>query len=163
MDDPKNSKNINVATLSSFRITYKEELLSDDAARDLPQRVQALRGGLLSWNGRIIKEYIETKEIQNQLKQGDISSEYIPSEYIYTKTDGFLKQEADEMGKRLNPEVDLALHIRHEATRLHKEIAQEKRWEALLLDTVFKQLKYRTAPTRLVAYIRIIETILQRY
>jgi hypothetical protein len=151
MDDhPKNSKNINVPTLSNFRITYKEELLSDDEARDLPERVQALRGGLLSWNGRIIKKYIEKKKKHTQLKEEDI-----PREYIYAKTDGFLDQEVEEIEKRLNPEVDLALHIRHEASRLHKEIAQEKRWEGLLLDTVFKQLKYRTAPTRLVAYIRI--------
>jgi hypothetical protein len=150
MDEPKTSKNINVPTLRNFRITYKKELLSDDEARDLPERVQALRGGLLSWNGRIIKEYIEKKKTQNHLKQEDI-----PREYIYTKTEGFLDQEVEEIEKRLNPEVELALRMRHEATRLHKEIAQEKKWESLLLDTVFKQLKYRTAPTRLVAYIRI--------
>lgn len=145
MDDPKDGKDINVDTLRSFRITYKEELLSADEVRGLPESVQTLRGGLLSWDGRISKEYVETKKIMTQLKQGEI-----PREYVYTKTEGVRLQEVEEIAQRLNPEVDLALQIRDEARRLHKDIAQEKKWEALLLDTVFRQFKYRTAPNRSV-------------
>lgn len=150
MDNSKDGKDIRVGTLRKFGITYEEIPISGVALKDLPKRVQVLREGLLSSNGRIIKEYIKTKSIPKSLQEKDKS---IPqANDPYAKSIDFDPQKPSEIAKRLNAEVDLALTIWERAVYLENEISHEAGWEHTLLETVFLHLRFRESPTRLVIY-----------
>jgi hypothetical protein len=104
--------------------------------------------GLLSWNGRVIKEYIDTKDIQKKLQKKDIPNEHD----LYANNIDVDLDKPSEIVKTLNAEVDLALNIVKKAVFLESENRQEARWESMLLDTVFMRLRTREPPARLVIY-----------
>ena len=153
MDNSKDSKDIKPDSLRSFRITFDEIPISDAALDDLPERVQVLREGLLSWNDRIIKEYIQTKHIPKLVQEKDKNIPYKEDPYAknidYDPKD---PSKASDIAKRLNAEVDLAVTIWEKAAYLESEVSDERRWEHTLLDTVFWNLRFRESPIRLVIY-----------
>lgn len=134
-------------TLANFRITF-EAHPERAALEELPESVRTLREALLSWKGRVIKEYLESKNIKKKLQVEDIPEKCDR----YADNIDINLDKPSEIVKRLNADVDGALDIVERTSLLRGEHAQEDRWRSMLLETVFYHLTYRKPPARLVLY-----------
>jgi hypothetical protein len=136
MSEEKN-KDVRRETLANYRITYGEDP-STLQLLILPKRVEVLRKGLLSFKGRLVKDHIE--HLRDEETKG------IPDEdSIY-----MICQDYDlEIVQKLKAQTELAMAISRKARILKADHRQEKRWESLLLNTVFKHLEDAESPVRL--------------
>ena len=133
-------RDIKRETLANYRITYDEDPTSTQL-EELPERVGILREGLLSFEGRLIRENVENLR--------DDERDSIPANgnaYM------IIQDKSLEIIGKLKAQAELALGISRKAQSLSADNVMEKKWESLLFNTGFKNLEENVPPARLVIY-----------